>query len=147
MRYFLFLLFAACSSFQRIKTEIPLTSSDKTYIFSTHDLNLLLRTFSSVLKKEGYDVTSQDLQTGKLTAWIENKDQMAKLNSEFSVGSNYVVSETLSLNLQLKNTDQGIEAALNIKNTEKYSMGEDSVKDLNDRAAYQDIFSKVKLAL
>ncbi len=145
--FFLFLL-ASCSVFhtkQSRQSEYILTDADKVLTLKSKDASRVMFAFTRVLKDEGFAILKDDVATGTLEAANETLDEMGKFNRSMNGGSNYKISETFHLNLKIQPQAEGTQAFMNIKRTDKFSMGQEEIEEVNNLEVYQNIFNKVKL--
>ncbi len=148
MRLFLLLLLTSCSVFhtkQSRQSEYVLTNADKVLTLKSKDTSRIMFVFSRVLKDEGYAILKDDVASGTLEAANEKLDEMGKFNRSMNGGSNYKISETFQLSLKIQTEYDASQVFMNIKRTDKFSMGQEEVEEVNDLDLYQKIFTKVKL--
>ena len=152
LRLISFCCLVSCS-FIHLKGQRPATDSvaklsfeekDRNFNFASLDIEKLSDTFARVLAKEGYQIELLDKKAGKVVATLDSKNALATFNSGFTVSSNYKVSDSLQVRVNLTSGQSDIASTMIILKKENYSMGENREEEIKDPALYRDIYTKVK---
>lgn len=151
---FLSLLLVSCSYFhtqgsrERNQRKQSLAKGElPTFTYATTDLLHVSNLMVAELQKDGFKITQVDLKAGKVSAAHSSKDALASLNSGFSGGRNYKVSESKVVEIQLSSRPEGVHSDLVLKNVSTYSMGQEESETIDPNDYHVELFNKVKLAL